>query len=457
MKYILLLICILFVQLSQAQKFRSKIDLKLDSSDLKGNRIKINNWNEEYAKGKLVSRSPLISLLDSVYYWDYDQIGKNWNLYNKFIYKYDKYEQPIEVNHFIKDFATGRIRINTKIQRVFDNQGRILETIISSWSGTQSQVVPNSKYQTSYNATDKAIQDLIYVWNNSNQSWDLNLRFDYVYNTNNDLISSIGLAFDTATNSWKNEQREVFSINSKNLIDTSTTEIWDDTPKKWTYAFRNVYEYNLNRLVDKEINFTYSRERFIPGFSFTYKYDNSGNEIFQLKEVFNDALKEFIPEYQYVRVYDNNKSILEFKSYDWDAVNKNWEISIDEKYANTYNQKNQISEVVTSFYSDIESKYVIGLRENYYYSEKEVVGVSLLPEPENRIAVTPNPFDQNIKILNAKRGSVIRLCDLESKEIYGGRINFEEEILSLRGIASGTYILIVISEKSVEKRLIIKR
>lgn len=444
-KTIILLIIALYSIYGSAQNGNSLKDHLISKDPFLNNRMDLIKWKihelEKTTKNKsLASRTVNKYLLDSSHHYvrSFDQ--KSWDFVIRDLNFYTNYEFPTEEYFYVFD-GTLDWKLSSHRIKKYNNSSLITELIIERWKSSNSTLEFTNKYTFTYEANGNWIEDIEYNWNNITKQWDYAYRYVYTYN-NNLLEETLTYVWDEITKSWIYSARNIDTFNSHKLIISSTSFNWNDVSKDWEFESKSEYVYDSFNL---EIRFELSiwdklSMKWIFDYKIEYRYDKLGNVTLTNDYEYNIDSLNWINKYEQYTNFDSNSQRIEYKLSNWNNISNNWEVTINNKYKNTYDANNNLVKIITSSFDNSTLSYLESNIDDFFYSLHDII-LKNNSTPSNELKVYPNPTKDLIIIENLSIPTQINLTDLTGKLVLKQEIKSEKTTINIGHFSQGIYLL----------------
>lgn len=373
------------------------------------NKIKIQNNNDIYKIDSMIINSP-----------NHIQIVKyNYNNIDNIVYE-------IESLSIIDDST----KILDSIYYVYDSLNNLSFKLFYRWD-YQNNIWSSIAimrifyiYDSNRNLIREGIDN-----NNIINEWDQFSQHDYIYNANNYLICDSLMYFLMLH--WQNEEKNIYNYDNNGKLITKTT-----------YNGRGLticeYKY-INNILLYEINTSplpyqhnISKKQ--------YYYDLNNNieyEIIYDTDINNNFRKRDSISFN----YDINQNCILTEAYIWNENN------------NTYNQQTSECFEIDIFYNNMKNyTSLCGYKAKIYY--KLANGINENKIIHNNISLYPNPTNNTLTITNAAK-SDISIYNLLGEVVLTTKCNETNASINVSGLATGSYIVKIVSEKNVVTKKIV--
>lgn len=349
----------------------------------------------------------------------------------------------------LTEFYNGIFWANsTKIEYSYDNFNRLEEEIQYSWLGTFW--LQTSKISYSYNE-NRGIIERTYesTYSIGNDSVDVRIKTQYSYNNNKEPIEILVLNWDgsdyenylkTVTNfengkgiesliyywidsdwAFSNElpSRNSLNYNSEGVLIDIVEDKWNGSD--WELYGKTTYTYNGSNLISKYDNKLWDGSSWNDNDKYEYLYDNNRNVTKETRTSIEDGL-------EYTSIY-------EFE-YDPTTEMVNLIHPFTDKTGYDY-----ITEPNLHINKLTSSTFTNSTRTTYFYDDS-TVGLNRVPSLD--FSVFPNPTPDFIKVESRD----FEFNKLSLYNVLGEKVmSSKSKKMNLTDLASGVYILKVISEK----------
>jgi hypothetical protein len=290
--------------------------------------------------------------LDSLYYFDYDTLLKQWVKTTSYLFGYDPYGTANEwisriwstassrwVNYQLtleaysgnqvithEEFSWNSILQSWEFYRQYlyerDTAGRLVSTTTQLWDDDLGQWINDTRRVFEYDSASNQLmllqQDYV------EDAWTDIYRNLYTYE-NNLQAEFIRQDWKTATSSWLNKSRILFSYlpDGRPLIDTHFT--WDAVIG-WKYITKVLYLWNENGTIQEKLYQTWdvptsSWKNIV---SYLYFQDKNGQDTLIIYRLANASGTSWKDDYKYFYTYDENRNLVKEIWQGWDQVRARW-------------------------------------------------------------------------------------------------------------------------------------
>lgn len=426
------------------QQIKSPRSVEQLEEELLTSKISLLEYKTELNKhcSSLQLRSPILSLLDSNYYYEISPTTQDWDLKSKFLNTYSQFETPSLVNYFVKDNATKNIRPSRRTERKFNSEGVITENISWIWNLNSKMLQYLRKFVFNYKSNGNWDNDITYRWNSSQQDWEPFFKYDYYYDLKNkNLVETQIFTWDMTDKKWVNFEKYNYRYNSKDLQDTAFYYVWVPADNNWEISTRNERTYNdLNQLIKVELFVVDGPGIWLKESIDQYTFDINGNINSEYHELYNKDSMKIYPLSRGNGIFDSKNYLLSYKYEEWDLKTSQWGVIYETKYQNDYNSEGQITEVLRLNYNDVSKNYELSAKDNYYYSLRDLVSINE-PQSFHEIEIVPNPFRDEIRIKNLKGNGILTLYGIDGKVVEERITKEVSEPINLSIIKPGSYIV----------------
>ncbi|MFI5219764.1 MAG: T9SS type A sorting domain-containing protein [Bacteroidia bacterium] len=428
MKTKLLLVLILLVatnksvnaQHKRIQKFEA-IE-KLFSEKKSGNRITTIPGNLLLQKNEFTNAS--VSLLDSMYFWEWDTLTNNWN--------------PVG-----------------KILATYDANNNLIIVLLQSWNGS-SWVNLIQQFNT-YDANNNLLSEQLQLWNGS--SWENADQYFYTYDANNNNIVFLYQTWNGS--SWENDYRDLYTYDASNNLTVDSNQNWagiwlDFYQEFFTYDINNnmlsylhntdleylyTYDANNNRL--SELYHTWNGTSWDNEHQILYTYDVNNNLTVEMKQNWNSGSWLNYSHQLYTYNVNNNLTISRYQY--WNG--SNW-VNYDRSLYTYDANNNNISEVIQGWNT---GSWLNQDSIHSYYST--VTGIVSVNPGINETVIFPNPFSVLATLeLNSKfisENTECKIYDAMGKMVSTYKIKNRETTISRGNLSQGIYFYYVVNENNI--------
>ncbi len=300
-------------------------------------------------------------ILDSIYYWDFDQNSNSLALSGKnsnFVYDED---YDLLEDEYLR-MVSGQWQNTSKEQIAYDDNKREISRQAYDWQGSWT---PLLRTLHSYTAFDSLSLLLREFW--QNEQWDLAYRFEYSYNENRLRASVVtegsggkqrqiytydasDQLLSTMVQRWINEEWVNFDIaingyDENGLVINSLIQSWNGT--NWVNDTQTIHTYN------EEQQMVSSTEQEWDGFDWQnterhlMEYDENGNELLLTFQYWIDNwTNQSRTTYGY-----STEGLLSFIQRD--NCEDQW-IGIDQKFYTFYDEGDLLESILEKYWDGIE-------------------------------------------------------------------------------------------------------
>lgn len=165
----------------------------------------------------------------------------------RWLYQYDGYGNIVSE---IYQGCDNNVWYNSsKVERAYNNFGRVILNSLFNWSNDLSQWVGVYKYVYIFNELGQQIFYERYNWSTSYNNWNGLDKYERTFHGSTGYIThNISYTWNTNTQSWINSSKYSYQYNSANLQTYYDTYTWDIIMNDWKGVEKRIYEYNENNL-----------------------------------------------------------------------------------------------------------------------------------------------------------------------------------------------------------------
>ena len=218
-------------------------------------------------------------------------------------------------------------------------------------------------------------------------------------------------------------------------------------------TFKNIYDYDSRGYERLRISYRWDNATsdWIKSGKTEYTHDDNGNLTMDIRYNWDNATTDWIKFNKNECTYDNNGNQTMWIRYNWDNATTDWIKTFKNEY--TYNLSYSKEELILPYsfnypynnmltelktYSWNGTDWNNPTVETYYWSSREITGISEAKEIKRNIKVYPNPTKGELRIDNGEMIS----GDVEILDVVG-RVVFrsEENTMDISHLAAGIYFL----------------
>ena len=275
----------------------------------------------------------------------------------------------------------------------------------------------NSKIVISYDIIGNCILLYTYILDNVTYDWKDHMKQEYTYDDN---ANRTEIGYYRDTNDWRISYKCEYTYNNNGNQTRYNEYGWDKVTYNWKDSRKREYTYDDNGNLIMCIQYKWNINDWINDRKQEYNYDNNGNQtiyiVYNWDNAANDYIKYYKSEYMYDLSY--SKTDLIFPSFTLDNMN------------------NMLKETKQHMWNgtDWDNRGVV----TYYWSSREITGISEAKEIQSNIKVYPNPTKGELRIENGEM-----ICgEIEILDVVG-RVVFrsQETTIDISHLSAGIYFL----------------
>jgi len=418
----------------------------------------MNNW-KKFSKDEFEMDENGRDTISAQYYWD-DEIN-GWKKFQKNIRTFDK--NGNETLWIVERYGEGNVWVPVnKKECKFDEAGNKkydynYEYIDNDW-------VMTGKTDMEYDAQgNKTVEEVLY-WDFENNDWGCGNKTVSDYNTLGNKTVSVSYNWDTDIKDWIENYKTKYEYDTQGNITLETSFFWDSDINDWVKSFKNEIEYTYNNSqISKITTIGYFGEDndWMESYKNVEEYTyNAGKVTMYIVVGYNWEDNQWVVGWKNKDEYsfDTHGNKTMYASYYWDSESNNWkgnnknEYDFDLSYAASVlifpeyiNIKDYIAltEMLNMLlekrhYEWVDGAWRMNETENYYWSAKEINGITDITKSSTLINVYPNP---TTGILNIEIGNSHTLPEVKIYSIQGVLlIHTKGNTIDLSPLANGIYI-----------------
>lgn len=355
--------------------------------------------------------TPAITLAQQISMIDIDSwTDNNWE--NNFLHSYS-YNNNDQIESILQQSWDGSIYINSGLTNYSNYMGDIVgQTITQSWN--------NNTWINSTRIVNETVNNLLFEsefsswFNNTWNNFSLN---GYSYDENDYLDYFIQQTWENGA--YRNNSQAFYTNNNNGLPTQLIGDSWNTSSNSWQPSYRTTNTYNNDNKITSFLNEIWNGNGYTNNTRNTYNYDIDG------------FLVEIVTEF-------------------WDLNINDWENSSLITYQN--NNDGSISILTTQIWDQTIGTWENSTRWTYSYN---TLGVS--KHKKNSFSTYPNPASEDITIISSNNKFHYQLYEINGKLITTGSSNNSNYSIDVQHLASGMYILQIISTQGIVSQKVIKQ
>ncbi|MCD4697381.1 MAG: T9SS type A sorting domain-containing protein [Bacteroidales bacterium] len=347
---------------------------------------------------------------------------------SKTTWTWDSHDNLTEFTDYFWNGSDWEIIWGIKSTYTYDVNGNITEEINQSWDAGNWVYI--SKTNNEYNEDGYLIEEIGQDWENN--AWVYDWKDEYIVGSQGEYIELIYYYWEN--NDWASDERYfdiVWHNWDKFQVQSYTSQIWEG---EWVN--------------DERFNATYTGDNYIGIYE---EYDNTW--VYYERETYTQSPTEqvylwedyenkgWVNSSRDSQFYDDHGNYTGYRYEVWE--NEEWVISWEMSYLYTYNENNDILEMVMMNWNwetqtlENSMRYVYS---NFQYFQSDVETINSLSE----IKIYPNPVEEmlNIDIRNENlTESVVQILNITGQKVYEGSLSGQHTTININILTNGIYIL----------------
>lgn len=181
-------------------------------------------------------------LLDSSYYWKWNEAMQDWSLYLKSKTTYDSIGNPV---YGLNQNWNGQSWINyAQVYYSFDSHQNYTDYISSLWDTTASVWINSNLMHATFDANDHQLtNETRYGWNGN--FWSGGYLISNVYDSSGYLVSRTFQNFDSLSQSWLNKSYTAYANDANGNMLHSLNQLWNDSLGAWVNNSNQFFSYDI--------------------------------------------------------------------------------------------------------------------------------------------------------------------------------------------------------------------
>ncbi|OFX43013.1 MAG: hypothetical protein A2W95_00405 [Bacteroidetes bacterium GWA2_40_14] len=371
-----------------------------------------NGWKEEFSYA-----NSGLKTAQSNYIWSAD----HWEPTHQTNYSYvdDKLSQS-EYSEW-DDYEFDWFPRN-RYSYVYDSQGRLTQWLDTKWNPTLASWLNDSAISYNYNESGLLASSYVSIWSATFQDWENYSETLFNY-TNGQKIRQVHSLWDFDYLIWDAHRINYFEYDSNQMMSSQKQTVINSFHTQWLNDWKTDYKWNSNNHVQEETNWNWFEDdsSWSESTKTIFYYDIRNNLTNKIEQYFDAYYLDWINQFQTINRYSTSNKLIESTLYSWN-----------------YSQWNPV------------------FRYNYYYPD-----YTDMPEDlAQQIQVYPNPANNKLSIhfFGSFRGAIeIDLYDISGKKVYNSQIQYPDSDIEMElpDLPDGSYVLLLINEKTATKKLVI--
>ena len=372
---------------------------------------------------------------------------------------YDNGELKIKVNYMGGGEENDIWILTEKKEIMFGEYGSSTEY----WWIWEDEDWKYTKKNASTNDSSGNFTAQMYDWKEcENMEWDWFMisKVKQDYDIYGNTIYSESFYWDFEINDWRGSKDTVMFYDEHGNFKEKWSYDWDYETQKWVYFFKEEYqyEYYVSGKIKVKINRLFLRENNdwteLCKAKNEYGYDSNGRQIQNADYYWDYDLKDWVGSNNFGKEFDSNNNERINISHRWDQNKKDWIETIKNEFE--FNFAYTLSDLL---FIDKETDYALNekIKKNnnmlvsettyfggvkieemtYYWSAKNVAGITENTNSSTTVTVYPNPVSN---ILNIKTENDL-IPNVKIYSIQGVLlINTKENHVDFSSFPTGIYI-----------------
>jgi len=378
----------------------------LKNSDSDGEKLSENNSKLQILTIEELTQNSSTEVYDSIYSWKWDIGRKEWKIYSKTVYVYDK-------NHsnYLSYITTvyNDIYEPTIKKHVFqyNNNNTIESEIIQKWY--LNSWMNASRDDFSYNENNQVIEQLNQLW--TGEKWGWCFKYLKTYNSENNETSNTEQVW--VENTWKTNDRDttIYSFNQSVNQLVKLNQTWVNN--QWQNFSQTINDFDSRNNVINSIYNQCLGNTWFYSTQFKNTYDNF-NDLTSYVEYCGAGSNSVLSPYLqcFITYNDNGKET--GRTYQkW--VDSNWVKYIIE--TTNYDDSNHTICKSTIKWNG-EASDIISGDSICYFLNAENTSINRLEFPDNSISVYPNPNNGRFKLSCKSPVNTVELYNSLGIKVY---------------------------------------
>ena len=368
---------------------------------------------------------------------------------NKDIFSYDSRGNDILIIGYAWDNATNDWSKSYKFESAYDNNNNQIMIIDYYWD---NDWIKSTKVEYTYDNNDNLTMEIVYHWEyNAVNDWGKYYKDEYTYDNNDN--RTMFMHYNWENTDWKKSYKEEYTYDNNDNQTMYIRHLWDNAASDWikSYKLESTYDNNDNRTMS--ISYTWSFSDWRKSGKSEYTYDNNDNRTMYIFYTWDYDVSDWKKYDKEEYTYDNNNQTMYIK-YNWDNAAGDWKKSNKSEY--TYDLSYSREELIVSCNSiyDYNSMLTEETRHNwngtnwvinnnyvYYWSSREITGISEIVTGKTTVEVYPNPATTQLYVKLAEPQTAdYSICNLMGQVIASGTLQ-GDDIINISSLVQGTYFL----------------
>ncbi len=411
--------------------------------------------NKQNASHHLLFQNSLIQLIDSIYYWDWDEEFAEWQIYSKHSdFIYDVRNNLISGTYH--DWDGFKWTNAEKDSALYDETNNLVYSLWQMWNGIEWE--NHRRRNMSYDLKNNLKSELTQDWNGT--EWENINLLEYSYDSNNN--ENFNSAKYWNGYEWENSRQCESTYDADNYWLSSICQNWNGID--WEYGGESSCTYdgehhritelhrydNAVEWITREISFSYSINNKLESelereYGNTWEHKNKSTYFYDSNDNLTKVLYQsyegdsLINVRQVKYTYDENSNQLSSIYQDW--MENIWTTVGLDLYsydANNYNTGFSLKEL------DYQGTEVTTGDSTCIYYHTVNTEVSDLKNLESPVNIFPNPTNGFLKItFNAayQPDTWISVYDYSGKIVLKTQVFNKEENINLKGKIPGLYFI----------------
>jgi len=359
--------------------------------------------------------------MDSVHYYDFDDLVNDSIMFWRDIYSINEYGQKSSIITYWRDAGL--------IWGTYMKQ----EFIYDEW---QNEIIHNT-----------------YGWNSVSSTWEIMDRIHKHYHPGDTLIESSASAVLDGT-VWKKQDSAYYTRDELNRIDSVIEFFWSSGSSSYepTKISRKVY--NTNNLVQSDTSYIDDNNSWQLYVARNMYYNGAGNIFEGIRIKWNESSQEWKNEDSIAWSYDANQNPTLIESFDWDEISSEWVYEM--YFIQTFDNNGNLDLMRQFTWNEDLQEIEKGVTGDHFWGLHIFIGMEELSTSQ-ALKVFPNPAIERVNVY-VDEDCELMMLNMSGQQVLSATLTKGNNIIKLSDYPNGTFLLRTSGTKeSASFKLLISR
>lgn len=474
--------------------------------------LPVDNFTDLSVKGFLKSSDDIISLPDSVYYYDWDSVGNSWYATYRIIYSYDKFGEVATEKQDFFSFMGTKMFPYLLYQKSYFPDGSLKDQETSIYTPLQLKYLGVTREHWDYDFRKNMINLEITYRDEKTGEWFLGYCFRRVFDKHDNLTGIFEYQDDSARQMYLYKKQEsVYNSNQKltdyydSIYDAASGTFWCNQVKHFKYdkngnetELITFWNYAINPLAyiqqKTETQYdslgyiitttyyssSYSSEIILPGTRERIVYNSEMQPVQEYIDKWNNADQKWDHSYWKTKIYNSNPGYFQCITKTWNNVNQTyindqleenlytadkqpaeqnnyvWENgwNVKDKLIYDYDSAGNILRIYSQTWNQFESSLQNKNKRESYYSQKKID--PLPADTAFEMLVYPNPANDLLIVQKVPVGSALEVFDMKGSLQLKTTVHEAATLINTGSLTDGAYVLKAVYNGSEKRTVFVK-